>query len=110
VRPITTLDQAEARRGWAAPGAVRCPFAARHAERPPLPAVSTLRTKARKAWELTHAGRYTELTDLLGSLVPDLETAVRALPQTQRPEVLELMVETYQACPAALARLGEPEA
>src|SRR6266567_4422132 len=74
------------------------------------PAVSTLRTKARKAWELAHAGRYTELTDLLGSLIPDLETAVRALPQAQRPEVLELMAETYQACSAALAKLGEPEA
>ena len=31
------------------------------------PAISTLRTKARKAWELTHAGRYVELTDLLRS-------------------------------------------
>src|ERR1022692_3926982 len=60
------------------------------------PAVSTLRTKARRAWELTHAGRYTDLTDLLGSLVPDLETAVRALPEAQRPEALELMAETYQ--------------
>jgi transcriptional regulator with XRE-family HTH domain len=74
------------------------------------PAVSTLRTKARKAWELTHAGRYTDLTDLLSSLVPDLETAARALPQAERPEVLELMAGTYQACSAALAKLGEPEA
>jgi tetratricopeptide (TPR) repeat protein len=74
------------------------------------PAVSTLCTKTRKAWELTHAGRYTDLTDLLGSLVPDLETAARALPEAQRPEVLELMAETYHACSAALAKLGEPEA
>ena len=74
------------------------------------PAVSTLRTKARRAWELTHAGRYTDLTDLLDSLLPDLETAVRALPEAQRPEALELMAETYHACSAALAKLGEPEA
>jgi tetratricopeptide (TPR) repeat protein len=74
------------------------------------PVVSTLHTKARKAWELAHAGRYTELTGLLGNLVPDLETAARALPEAQRPEVLELMAETYQACSAALAKLGEPEA
>ncbi len=74
------------------------------------PAVSTLRTKARKVWELTRAGRYTDLTDLLGSLVPDLGTAARALPEDQRPEVLELMAGTYQACSAALAKLGEPEA
>jgi tetratricopeptide (TPR) repeat protein len=74
------------------------------------PALSTLRTRSRKAWELTHAGRYTELTDLLRGLVPDLETAARALPETQRAEVRELMAATYQACSAALAKLGEPEA
>jgi transcriptional regulator with XRE-family HTH domain len=74
------------------------------------PALSTLRTKGRKAWELTHAGRYTELTDLLRGLVPDLETAARALPDAQRAEVFELMAATYQACSAALAKLGEPEA
>ena len=74
------------------------------------PAISTLRTKARKAWELTHAGRYVELTDLLRSLVPDLETAARSLPEKQRAEVSELLATTYQACSAALAKLGEPEA
>ena len=74
------------------------------------PALSTLRTKSRRAWELTHAGRYAELTDLLRGLVPDLETAARALSDTQRAEVFELMAATYQACSAALAKLGEPEA
>jgi tetratricopeptide (TPR) repeat protein len=74
------------------------------------PAISTLRTKTRKAWELTHAGRYTELADLLRSLVPDLETAARSAPEEQRPEVCELLAATYQACSAALAKLGEPEA
>jgi len=74
------------------------------------PAISTLRTRSRKVWELTHAGRYTDLTDLLRGLVPDLETAARALPEAQRAEVFELMAATYQACSAALAKLGEPEA
>ncbi|HEY6276524.1 MAG TPA: helix-turn-helix transcriptional regulator [Streptosporangiaceae bacterium] len=73
-------------------------------------AISTLRTKGRKAWNLTHAGQYTDLADLLRGLVPDLETAARALPEAQRPEVFELMATTYQACSAALAKLGEPEA
>src|ERR1019366_1739278 len=44
------------------------------------------------------------------SLVPALETAVRALPEIQRAEVFELMAATYQACSAALAKLGEPDA
>ena len=74
------------------------------------PALSTLRTKTRKAWELTHAGRYTELSELLRGLVPDLETAARAVPEEQRDEVFELMAATYQACSAALAKLGEPDA
>jgi tetratricopeptide (TPR) repeat protein len=74
------------------------------------PAISTLRTRSRKAWDLTHAGQYTDLADLLRDLVPDLETAARALPEAQRSEVFELMAATYQACSAALAKLGEPEA
>jgi transcriptional regulator with XRE-family HTH domain len=74
------------------------------------PALRTLHSKSRKAWELTHAGRYTELTDVLRGLVPDLETAARAVPEDQRTEVFELMAATYQACSAALAKLGEPEA
>jgi transcriptional regulator with XRE-family HTH domain len=74
------------------------------------PAISTLRTKTRKVWDLTHAGRYTELTDLLRSLVPDLETAARSVPEEQRAEVSELLATTYQACSAALAKLGKPDA
>jgi tetratricopeptide (TPR) repeat protein len=74
------------------------------------PAIGALRTKSRKAWDLTHAGRYTDLTELLGGLVPDLETAARTAPKSHQAEVFELMAATYQACSAALAKLGEPEA
>jgi len=73
------------------------------------PAVSTLRSKVSKAWDLTHAGRYTELTDLLHNLVPDLETAARTAPENQRAEAFELLATTYQGCSAALAKLGEPD-
>ena len=74
------------------------------------PAVSTLRTRAGKAWELTHGGHYAELTDLLSGLVPDLETAARTVHENQRAEVFELLATTYQACSAALAKIGEPHA
>ena len=74
------------------------------------PALSTLRAKSREAWDLTHAGRYTELTGLLSGLVPDLETAARTLLESQHGEAFELMAITYQACSAALDKLGEPEA
>ena len=73
-------------------------------------ALSTLRSNARKAWDLTHAGRYTDLTGLLRYLVPELETAARTVRESQRAEVCELLAATYQACSAALAKLGEPEA
>jgi hypothetical protein len=69
-----------------------------------------LRARSAKAWELTHSGRYADLTDLLRALIPDLETAARALPGEQRSEVFELMAAAYQACSAALDKLGEPEA
>jgi tetratricopeptide (TPR) repeat protein len=72
--------------------------------------VSTLRTRTRKAWELTHAGRYAELTELLGSLVPDLETAARTVPDDQRAGAFELLATAYQACSAALAKIGETDA
>jgi transcriptional regulator with XRE-family HTH domain len=73
------------------------------------PALRTLRGKSRQAWELTHAGRYTELTGLLNSLVPDLEMAVRSVPEDQRADVFELLATTYQACSAALAKIGEAD-
>ena len=72
-------------------------------------ALRTLRGKTRQAWELTHAGRYTELTDLLNSLVPDLEMAVRSVPESQHADVFELLATTYQACSAALAKIGEAD-
>ena len=74
------------------------------------PALGTLRTRSRRAWDLAHAGQYADLADLLRDLVPDLETAARAMPQDRRVEAFELMAATYQACSAALAKLGEPEA
>ena len=77
---------------------------------PRAPALRTLRTRTHRAWELTHAGRYTELTDLLGGLVPDLETSARTVPESQRAEAFELLTTAYQACSAALAEIGEPDA
>jgi transcriptional regulator with XRE-family HTH domain len=74
------------------------------------PAMNTLRTRSSGAWDLTHAGRYTDLTGLLRDLIPDLEMAARTVPESQQAEVCELMAATYQACSAALAKLGEPEA
>ena len=72
--------------------------------------LTRLRAMTSQAWELAHAGRYAELADLLRSLIPDLESAVRTLPEGQRAETAELLATAYQACSAALAKVGEPEA
>ena len=72
--------------------------------------LTRLRTNTRRAWELTHASSYAELADLLRGLIPDLETAVRALPEDERAAAAELLATAYQACSAALAKVGEPEA
>jgi DNA-binding XRE family transcriptional regulator len=74
------------------------------------PSVESLRRKVTRAWELTHAGQYTDLTDLLRDLVPDLETGARAVPEGQRAEVFELLSTAYQSCSAALAQMDETEA
>jgi transcriptional regulator with XRE-family HTH domain len=76
----------------------------------PAPDTGALRGRVDTAWELTHGGRYAELSDLLGRLIPDLEDAARTLPGPGRPEAFELLAAAYQACSAALAKLGEPEA
>ena len=74
------------------------------------PSVAELSTRVDRAWALTHESQYGELATVLRDLVPDLETGVRAVPEDQRAEVFELLAATYQACSAALSKLGEPEA
>ncbi|MEP7024112.1 MAG: helix-turn-helix transcriptional regulator [Actinomycetota bacterium] len=74
------------------------------------PDLAGLSAQADQAWELTHAGQYTELTDLLTGLVPELESAALSTSEDGQAEVFSLLTATYQACSAALARLGDTEA
>ncbi|MEU9891357.1 helix-turn-helix transcriptional regulator [Sphaerisporangium sp. NPDC051011] len=76
----------------------------------PVPPTEQIKSRVDHAWELTHASRYLELTDLLQGLVPALENAVRSAEEEQRAELFTLLAVTYQACSAALAKLAEPEA
>ena len=72
--------------------------------------LAELRPRAEQAWKLTHEGRYLELTDLLESLVPQLEAAARSVDNGQRAECFRLLASVYQACSSALSKLGEFEA
>jgi transcriptional regulator with XRE-family HTH domain len=67
---------------------------------------------ATQVWELTEAGAYDALAELLGDLVPALQATVRPGPATAearqpRQGLHELLAICYQACSAALAKLGE---
>jgi len=75
-----------------------------------VPTTGELRPQVEQAWELTHHSRYAELADLLDDLIPTLENAARSAEAGRRPELFELLATAYQACSAALAKLGEPEA
>jgi transcriptional regulator with XRE-family HTH domain len=76
----------------------------------PAPSFAWLRAQTDRACALSRAARYGDLTDLLAGLLPGLEAAVRKFPAAEQGDVYELMAVAYQACSAALARLGEPEA
>ena len=74
------------------------------------PPPAELRAQVNRAWSLTHASRYADLAELLRGLVPALESGVRAVLDDQRAELFELLAAAYQACSAALGKLGQPEA
>lgn len=69
--------------------------------------LAELRPRVEQAWQLTHKGHYLELTDLLESLVPQLETAARSVDDEQRTECFRLLASVYQACSSALSKLGD---
>jgi transcriptional regulator with XRE-family HTH domain len=75
-----------------------------------VPLIDEVRGKVDRAWALTHEARYADLADLLGDLVPELESGARAVAAGERPGMFELLASVYQACSAALAELDEPEA
>jgi transcriptional regulator with XRE-family HTH domain/DNA-binding CsgD family transcriptional regulator len=59
-------------------------------------ALTTLRGRVRHGWGLVHAAKYAELSELLGNLIPDLESAARKLPEERRAEAFELLATTYR--------------
>ena len=75
-----------------------------------VPDVLALRADVDRAWTLTHAGAYADLSELLEELVPALESATRAADNGERAELFRLLAAMYHACSAALSNMGEPEA
>jgi hypothetical protein len=72
------------------------------------PGLPTLRETTERACTLAQAGKYDDLTAVLGKLLPGLEAAVRTVPPPLRADAYELTAKAYQACSAALMKLAEP--
>jgi transcriptional regulator with XRE-family HTH domain len=67
----------------------------------------SLAETAAEVWDLAEAERYGDLAELLGELIPELEAAARAIRGPQQAGLHDLAASCYQACSAALARLGD---
>jgi transcriptional regulator with XRE-family HTH domain len=74
------------------------------------PSPAELRERVQRARQLSHESRCTEAADVLGALVPELESGVRSAPEEERAELFELLAGAYQACSSTLSKLAEPEA
>ena len=61
-------------------------------------------------WDLTHQGRFAEVSEMVTALVPQLEQAVRTVPEADRPRAYRLLAGAYQALAAAFARQGDSRA
>jgi tetratricopeptide (TPR) repeat protein len=111
-RPGARLPGPARRGGPGAADALRLVLSGGAQRSEPRGAVPTpaLRADADLTWALTCEGRYGELADLLGRLLPGLTAALRAGAGAGERAALHALVATcYQACSAALARLGEHE-
>ena len=103
---------AQLRRSSAADG-LRVLLAGAHSLRALLgeshaPSLRSLRAGTDRACALARAGDYDELVKVLAELLPGLEAATRTAAPAEQADACELTAMAYQACSAALVKLGEP--
>jgi hypothetical protein len=72
------------------------------------PSIRSLRATTERVCALARAGQFEEMTSALAGLLPGLEAAVRTMPRPSQADAYELTAMAYQACSAALMKLGEP--
>ncbi|UQI49579.1 helix-turn-helix domain-containing protein [Streptomyces sp. HU2014] len=72
--------------------------------------IAEFRTQVDEAWELAHASRYAALSDQLATLLPQIETAVRRAPASDRTELHAVRARAYQVAAASFVRQDEPDA
>jgi hypothetical protein len=69
--------------------------------------VDRLGQRAEQAWEYAHGSEYESLSDLLGTLIPELEYAVRKATGADRQRVCIAKAKAYHAAAGVLSKLGE---
>ncbi|GGM03819.1 hypothetical protein GCM10010129_54170 [Streptomyces fumigatiscleroticus] len=69
-----------------------------------------LRGEVDRVWSLTHAGRFAQLSEALGTLVSRLERVSRTASGEDRSMAHRLLARTYQALAAAFVRQNEADA
>jgi transcriptional regulator with XRE-family HTH domain len=62
---------------------------------------------AAEVWDLTVSGQYERLAVLVGDLLPVVFAALRTAPGDQEAGLHQVAAACYQACSAALAKLGD---
>ncbi|MDI5979607.1 helix-turn-helix domain-containing protein [Amycolatopsis magusensis] len=69
--------------------------------------VDRLGERAERAWDYAHGSEYESLSDLLGTLIPELEYAVRKATGADRQRVCIAKAKAYHAAAGVLSKLGE---
>jgi transcriptional regulator with XRE-family HTH domain len=72
--------------------------------------VDRLGSQAAQAWEYAHGSRYEDLTHLLGTLIPELEYAVRKTTGADHRRVCVAKAKAYHAAAGVLSKMGETAA
>lgn len=69
--------------------------------------VDSLGTRAEEAWDYAHGSEYENLSDLLGTLIPELEYGVRKTTGLDRRRICVAKAKAYHAAAGVLSKLGE---
>jgi transcriptional regulator with XRE-family HTH domain len=69
--------------------------------------LDALGARAEQAWDYAHGSQYENLSELLGTLIPELEYAVRKTTGTDRQRACIAKAKAYHAAAGVLSKLGE---
>lgn len=69
--------------------------------------VDSLGARAEEAWDYAHDSEYENLSDLLGTLIPELEYGVRKTTGLDRQRICVAKAKAYHAAAGVLSKLGE---